>query len=170
MSIDFILFKQYNLSLSKMYQNLLALHAVKSGRYLRGGYRWSWRITFFSPSSSKSKIKEKNPSPAVEPNEAPANLKWTLPEDDFLVTLEDDGWRICFVVSFDDARNTIEVYELLSISTRAKGDTGKTYWIYSPEENIETHDEKNVLLVPWTRKSKGEIQFLRFWTEKSLKP
>ena len=98
----------------------------------------------------------------MEPNEAPATLKWPLPEDDFLVTLEDDGWKICFVVSFDDARNTIEVHQLLSISTRVKDNTGKTYWICSPEENIETHEEKNVLLVPWPRRSKGEIQFLRF--------
>ena len=56
----------------------------------------------------------------MEPNEDPANLKWPLPEEEFLVALEDDGWRICSVVSFDDAKNTIKA-QLLFIFTWAKG-------------------------------------------------
>ena len=42
--------------------------------------------------NQKSKIK--NPPSTVKPNEDPANLKWPPPEEEFLVALKDDGWRI----------------------------------------------------------------------------
>ena len=69
------------------------------------------------PAFQNQKSKKKNPPPTVKPNEDPANLKWPRPEEEFL---GDDGWRICSVVSFDDARNMIKA-QLLSIFTQAKG-------------------------------------------------
>ena len=47
-------------------------------------------------------------------------------------------------VLFKDATNTIKD-QFNSISTQATDDTGKRYQIYSPEENIQTYEEENVL-------------------------
>ena len=99
------------------------------------------------PALHTQKLKRQSWQPAVEAKEDTADLKWPPTDEDFLVALEEDGWRICSVVLFDDNSNTIKAHQLDPISTRAKDDTGKTYWIYSPEENIETYKEKNILQV-----------------------
>ena len=89
------------------------------------------------------------------------------------MALKEEGWKICSVVSFDNISNT-KAHQLDSISTRAKDDTGRRYWVYSAEKDVETYEEKNILQVrhpsPWQRTSRGKTQFLLFWTEKSLKP
>ena len=146
---EFILFKQYNLSSSKMYQNLLALHAVESAHQedisVEDIYEVAESLAFL-PALHTQKSKRQNRPPAEKPNEAPADLKQPPTEDDFLVALE-EGWRICSVVSFDNISNTIKAHQLDSISTRAKDDTGRRYWVYSAEEDVETYEEKNILQV-----------------------
>ena len=49
------------------------------------------------------------------------------------------------MISYDKASDTIKAHLLQAIKTRAKDDTGKTYWIYSEEENVDTFEEKHVL-------------------------
>ena len=75
---EFILFKQYNLSSSKMYQNLLALHAVESAHQedisVEDIYEVAELLTFL-PALHTQKSKRQNRPPAEEPNEAPADLK-----------------------------------------------------------------------------------------------
>ena len=63
------------------------------------------------------------------------------------MALKEEGWRICSVVSFDNISNTIKAHQLDSISTRAKDDTGRRYWVYSAEKDVETYEEKNILQV-----------------------
>ena len=41
--------------------------------------------------------------------------------------------------------DTIKAHLLHAIKTRAKDNAGKTYWIYSKEENVDTFEEKHVL-------------------------
>ena len=63
------------------------------------------------------------------------------------MALKEEGWRICSVVSFDNISNTIKAHQLDSISTWAKDDTGRRYWVYSAEKDVETYEEKNILQV-----------------------
>ena len=41
--------------------------------------------------------------------------------------------------------DTIKAHLLQAIKTRAKDDTGKTYWIYSEGESVDAFEEKLVL-------------------------
>ena len=90
---DFIVFKQYNLSSSKIYQNLLALHSVKSAHQENISVEDIYEIAewFFSSPALQKKSQGEKILPAVEPNEAPANLKWLPWGGEFLVALEGDG-------------------------------------------------------------------------------
>ena len=73
-------------------------------------------------------------------------MEWPPSEEEFVVALEEDGWRICSVITFDESSKTIRAHQLESIKTQAKDDYGRTYWIYS-EENIDTYEEKHILTV-----------------------
>ena len=67
-------------------------------------------------------------------------------QEEFVIALETDGWRICCVISFDTASNTITAHLLEPIKTQAKDDHGKTYWIYTTEET-EAYKKKHILTV-----------------------
>ena len=43
------------------------------------------------------------------------------------------------MISYNENSNTIKAHLLQTIKTRAKVDTGKTYWINSEEENVDTN-------------------------------
>ena len=70
-----------------------------------------------------------------------SHIQWELKR--LLVTW--NGLSVCLVISYDENSNTIKAHLLQAIKTRAKDDTGKTYWIYSEEENVDTFEEKHVL-------------------------
>ena len=121
---DFILFKQYNLSSSKMYQNLLALHAVESAHQedisVEDIYEVAESLASL-PALHTQKLKRQSWQPAVEAKEDTADLKWPPTDEDFLVALEEDGWRICSIVSFDNNSNTIKAHQSSSNLYSGKG-------------------------------------------------
>ena len=49
--------------------------------------------------------------------------------------------------SFDETSNSVKAQQLHPLKTRAKDDVGKTYWVYSDEENVDTYEEKHILSV-----------------------
>ena len=51
------------------------------------------------------------------------------------------------VFSFDETSNSVKAQQLHPLKTRAKDDVGKTYWVYSDEENVDTYEEKHILSV-----------------------
>ena len=51
------------------------------------------------------------------------------------------------MLSFDETSNSIKAQQLNPLKTRAKDDVGKTYWVYSDEENVDTYKEKHILSV-----------------------
>ena len=57
------------------------------------------------------------------------DLEWPPSEEEFIVSLEEGGWRLCSAI--DEKSNSIKAHQLEPIKTCAKDDTGKTYWIYS---------------------------------------
>ena len=74
---DFILFKQYNLSSSKMYQNLLALHAVESAHQedisVEDIYEVAESLASL-PALHTQKLKRQSWQPAVEAKEDTAEM------------------------------------------------------------------------------------------------
>ena len=75
------------------------------------------------------------------------DLEWPPSEEEFIVSLEEGGWRLCSAIAYDEKSNSIKAHLLEPIKTHAKDDTGKTYWIYSEEERVEHFEEKHILTV-----------------------
>ena len=147
---DFVMFKQYNITASKMFQNLMALHAVDPANQESISVEDIYEVTdalASLPSLHRPKASRKKQSSAQVGQESLADLEWPPQEEEFVVALEADGWRICCVISYDEAHKTITAHQLEPIKTRAKDDYGKTYWIYSAEEKEEVYEKKNILSV-----------------------
>ena len=148
---NFPLFKLANITAANMFQNLLALHAVDPDNQDSISVEDIYKVTDYLaalPSLVTTRptrrTKKKTADSSTEPL---ADLEWPPAEEEFIVALEDDGWCIGSVISFDEASNIIKVHLLEPIKTRAKDDTGKTYWIYSEDENVDLFEEKHILSV-----------------------
>ena len=125
---DFVLFKQYNISASKMYQNLLALHAVNPANQETVSVKDIYEVTdgwphylLLSPKSVKKTIQG--------PDSLMAYLEWPPFEEEFIMSLEEGAWRLCSAIVFDEQSKTIKAHQLEPIKTCAKDDAEKTYWI-----------------------------------------
>ena len=146
---DFVLFKQYNISSTKMYQNLLELHAVDSSNQeiitVEDIYEGT-NVLASNPTLERTQSSKKSAKPRLMTSEEPfVDLEWPPSEEEFFIALLENEWSVCSVISYDEASDTIKAHLLQAIKTRAKDDTGKTYWIYSEEENVDTFEEKHVL-------------------------
>ena len=101
---------------------------------------WLQTLALSTQSSKKSA------KPCLMGIEEPfADLEWPPSEEEFFIALLENEWSVCSVISYDENSNTIKADLLQAIKTRAKDDTGKTYWIYSEEENVDTFEEKHVV-------------------------
>ena len=67
------------------------------------------------------------------------DLEWPPCEEEFIIALEEEGWCVCCGISFEETSNTFKAHQLQPIKTWAKDDAGKTYWIYSQDERVETY-------------------------------
>ena len=139
---DFVLFKQYNISSTKMYQNLLELHAVDSSNQeiitVEDIYEGT-NVLASNPTLERTQSSKKSAKPRLMTSEEPfVDLEWPPSEEEFFIALLENEWSVCSVISYDENSNTIKAHLLQAIKTRAKDDTGKTYWIYSEEENVDT--------------------------------
>lgn len=132
---DFVLFKQNNISASKMYQNQLALHAVNPANQV-DIYEVTDALASL-PSLEPKKRSKKQKKQIQGSDSLMADLEWPPSEEEFIIFLEEKGWRLCSAIVFDEQSNTIKAHQLEPIKTRAKDDAGKTYWIYSEEERNE---------------------------------
>ena len=112
-----------------MYQNLLALHAVdltnQETIFVEDIYEVVESLASL-PSLSTSKRQRQAEHSTQEPNEPMAYFEWPPSEEEFFVALEEHGWRICTIVSHNEASDTIKAHQLEPIKTRAKDDFGKT--------------------------------------------
>ena len=59
--------------------------------------------------------------------------------------LQEEGWGLGSVQSFDPDCDIICVQSLMALKTRAKDDKGKTYWVYPDVEFVDEFQRKNVL-------------------------
>ena len=70
---------------------------------------------------------------------------WLLQEEEFVITLQEDGWNLASVQSYNEQHDSISVQALATLKTRAKHDQGKIYWIYPTEEEVDHFEKKHVL-------------------------
>merc|ERR1712074_348034 len=73
------------------------------------------------------------------------DFNWPLQEEEFVVTLQEDGWNLGSVQSYNQQQDSICVQALATLKTRAKDDRGKTYWSYPNEEIVEDFERKRIL-------------------------
>ena len=66
-------------------------------------------------------------------------------EEDFVTTLQEDGWSLRTLQSYNQQHDHISVQARSSLKTKAKDDKGKIYWIYSNEEVTDDFEKKDVL-------------------------
>ena len=147
---DFVLFKQYNITATKMYQNLLALHANDPANQETISVKDIYEVTnalASLPSLEPIKPSKKQTKKVQEKSGMMTDLEWPPSEEEFIVSLEEGGWRLCSAIAYDEKSNSIKAHQLEPIKTCAKDDTGKTYWIYSEEERVEHFEEKHILTV-----------------------
>ena len=146
---DFVLFKHYNISSTKMYQNLLGLHAVDSANQKTITVEDVYEVTNVlasNPSLEGTQSSKKSSKPRSAVTEEPfTDLEWPPAEEEFLIAVLKNEWSVCSVISYDEASETIKAHLLQAIKTQAKDDTGNTYWIYSEEENVAIFEEKHIL-------------------------
>ena len=64
-----------------------------------------------------------------------------MEEEDFVITLQVNGWTLGSMQSYNQQHDHISVQALSTLKTKAKDDKGKTYWIY-PNEDIKDDLER----------------------------
>ena len=70
---------------------------------------------------------------------------WPLEEEEFVSTLQEDGWSLGTVQSYNQQHDRISVLALSTLKTRAKDDKGKTHWLYPYDEVPDKFERKHVL-------------------------
>ena len=88
---DFVLFKQYNISSTKMYQNLLELHAVDSSNQetitVEDIYEGT-NVLASNPTLECTQSSKKSAKPHLLASEEPfADLEWPPSEEEFFIAL-----------------------------------------------------------------------------------
>ena len=146
---DFILLKQYNITAKQMFQNLLALHAVDPSNQetitVEDIYEVTDSLSMLPLMTGLKKPRSKSNTSQQASAETVRDFEWPPHEEEFVITLEENGWNLGSVVTYEESSDTIQVQILETIKTRAKDDDGKVYWVYCSEESIDTYEEKNVL-------------------------
>jgi len=146
---DFKLFRQHNISAKVMYQNLLQLHAVDESNQEIISVEDIYEITdtLSSLNIGKQKGKSKNPigpSTTSGVNQI-ADLEWPPHEEEFVITLDEEGWNLGSVQAYIVESDEIEVQPMEPLQTRAKDDHGKTYWSYTADDNPNSYKKNHIL-------------------------
>ena len=139
---DFIYFKQYNITAKQMYENLLALHTVDPSDQEVITVEDVYVASESVGTQSANKQAKRSRVPVEEPLR---DFNWPLQEEEFVVTLQEDGWNLGSVQSYNQQQDSICVQALTTLKTRAKDDQGKTYWVYPIEEQLENYEKKHTL-------------------------
>ena len=125
-----------------MYENLLALHTVDPSNQEVITVDDIYVASEFAGTQSASKPAKRSRAPSEEPM---GDFVWPLQEEEFVITLQEDGWNLASVQSYNEQHDRISVQALATLKTRAKNDQGKTYWIYPTEEVTDDFERKHVL-------------------------
>ena len=94
MPSDFVYFKQYNITAKQMYENLLALHTVDPSNQKVITVDNIFVVSESAGTQSASKPAKKSRAPSEEPL---GDFVWPLQEEEFVITLQEDGWNLASV-------------------------------------------------------------------------
>lgn len=128
-----------------MYENLLALHSVDqcNQEFITVDDVYEATNMLDSPTAqSQTKRKRSAAATSADPE---LDFQWPLQEEEFLITLEVDGWNLGSVQSYNQELDTTIVQALTTLKTCAKDDVEKTYWIYPTEKVVDHFEKKHVL-------------------------
>ena len=139
-----VYFKQLNISAKQMYENLLALHAVDPTNQEVITVEDIYVASESAGVQSANKPAKRSKAPLGEPL---GDFIWPMEEEDFVIILQEDGWSLGSVQSYNQLHDHISVQALSTLKTKAKDYKGKTYWIYPNEEVTDDFERKHVLEV-----------------------
>ena len=139
---DFVYFKQYTITAKQTYKNLLALHTVDPSDQEVITVEDVYVASESVGTQSANKQAKRSRVPVEEPLK---DFNWPLQEEEFVVTLQEDGWNLGSVQSYNQQQDSICVQALTTLKTRAKDDQGKTYWIYPNDEVFDDFERKHIL-------------------------
>ena len=69
---------------------------------------------------------------------------WPVQEEEFIITIQEDGWNLDSVRSQNQEEDSISVQVLFTLETKVKDDERKTYWIYPNEDVADDFQRKHV--------------------------
>ena len=96
--------------------------------------------------------------------------EWPPDEEEFVIFLDDNRWNLGSVQGYKVDADEIEVQLLDPLKTRAKDNHGKTYWIYSANDQSDVYTRNHVLiylhLLSLSRISNAKTLFLLCKTER----
>ena len=112
-----------------MFQNLLALQAVNLEHRETISVEGFYDVTDTLPTLEPSTTKAYRSGKLGQQSEIGAlvDLEWPLCEEEFLIALEEKGWRVCLSISHYESSNILKTHQLEQIKACAKGDAEKTY-------------------------------------------
>ena len=131
----FVYFKQYNIIAKQIYENLLALYTVDP---------YDQEVITVEDVYVASKVSTQSASKQTKRSRVPLeeplrDFNWPLQEEEFVVTLQEDGWNLGSMQSYNQQQDSIFVQALTTLKTRANDDQGKTYWIYLNDEVLDDY-------------------------------
>ena len=80
-----------------------------------------------SPTAQSQTKRKRNTAPTSADPEL--DFQWPLQEEEFLITLEVDGWNLGSVQLYNQEQHTTCVQALTTLKVCANDHVGKTYWI-----------------------------------------
>ena len=116
---DFVYFKQYNITAKQMYENLLALHTVDPSDQEVITVEDVYVASESVGTQSANKQAKRSRVPVEEPLR---DFNWPLQEEEFVAILQEDGWNLGSVQSYNQQQDSIYVQALTTLKTRAKDD------------------------------------------------
>ena len=132
-----------------MYQNLLQLHAVdKSNQEIisvEDIYEITETLSTINLEGPKGKSRNPSQVSPLSDSNLIADLEWPPHEEEFIITLDEDGWNLESVQGNKVDADEIEAQLLDPLKTRAKDNQGKTYWIYSANDQSDVYTRNHVL-------------------------
>ncbi len=72
-------------------------------------------------------------------------MTWPPHEDDFVITLDEQGWQLGSAQGYNPESDAIEVQCLETLKTRAKDNHGKTYWMFPFNDQHGNYKQNEVL-------------------------
>ena len=125
-----------------MYENLLALHTVDPSDQEVITVEDVYVASESVGTQSASKQAKRSRVLAEEPLR---NFNWPLQENEFVMTLQEDGWILGSLQFYNQQQDSICVQAHATLKTRAKDDQGKTYWIYPNDEVLDDFERRHIL-------------------------